>query len=264
VLGCFCTACGECYFCRRGDFHRCVTGGTFGHGATLGNLQGSQADLVLVPYADMVLRRVPEGMSDEVAVFAGDVMGTGFHAVAHGGVSEGDTCVVLGLGPVGLCAVQAARCVGAAQVIAVDTVPERLELAARFGAETVDITHGDAKGPVRDATDGRGADVTIEAVGDARALDMAIRLTRDTGTISAIGVYAERQEVHMGLIWIKALTLMTGQANVIGLVDRIVSLLADGSLDPLPLISHRLSLDEAAEAYALADRKVAMKALLVT
>ena len=96
------------FFCARGDFHKCDRGRVFGHGATLGSLQGAQAELLLVPNADLTLRRVPEGMSDEVALFAGDVMGTGYHAVVETGVGPGSTVAVLGLGPVGLCAVQAA------------------------------------------------------------------------------------------------------------------------------------------------------------
>src|SRR5918994_431127 len=107
VLGTYCTACGECFFCARGDFHQCDRGRVFGHGATLGSLQGAQAELLLVPNADLTLRRVPDGMSDDVALFAGDVMGTGWHAVAETGVEPGSTAAVLGLGPVGLCAVQA-------------------------------------------------------------------------------------------------------------------------------------------------------------
>src|SRR5918997_1340857 len=120
VLGCYCSACGSCFFCRRGDFHKCDDGRVFGHGATLGNLQGAQAELVLVPHADLTLRRVPEGMSDDVALFAGDVMATGYHAVVDAGVAPGDSVAVVGLGPVGLCAVQAARAAGAAHVLAVD------------------------------------------------------------------------------------------------------------------------------------------------
>src|SRR6202451_3604477 len=108
VLGCFQTACGTCYFCRRGLYHRCLESRTFGHGAALGSLQGTQADMALVPHANLVLRRVPERMSSDVALFAGDVMGTGFHAVQASGLGPGDVVAVLGLGPVGLCAVQAA------------------------------------------------------------------------------------------------------------------------------------------------------------
>src|SRR6185437_14235199 len=109
VLGCFQTACGHCFFCHRGLFHKCDSSRTFGHGAALGSLQGTQADSALVPGADLVLRKVPAGMSDEVALFAGDVMGTGYHAVDDSGLRPGDVAAVLGLGPVGLCAVQAAR-----------------------------------------------------------------------------------------------------------------------------------------------------------
>ena len=135
VLGCFHTACGSCFFCMRGEYHKCDESRVFGHGATLGSLQGAQAEQVLVPRANLTLRRVPDGMSDDAALFAGDVMGTGYHAVVSAGVRPGDTVVVLGLGPVGLCAAQAARASGAAQVIAVDSVGERLEVAQEFGAQ---------------------------------------------------------------------------------------------------------------------------------
>ncbi|HYM54801.1 MAG TPA: alcohol dehydrogenase catalytic domain-containing protein, partial [Solirubrobacteraceae bacterium] len=156
VLGCFQTACGHCFFCRRGWFHKCDASRTFGHGAALGSLQGTQAEQALVPNADLVLRKVPNGMSDDVALFAGDVMGTGYHAVVDGGLRPGDVAAVLGLGPVGLCAVQAARAVGAAQVIAIDSVPERLAMAQSFGARAVHLTDGDPRAAAREATGGRG------------------------------------------------------------------------------------------------------------
>src|SRR3954454_19315068 len=91
VLGCYCSACGNCFFCRQGQYHKCDEGRVFGHGATLGSLQGAQAEQVLVPHANLTLRRVPEGMSDDAALFAGDVMGTGFHAIADTGLKPGDT-----------------------------------------------------------------------------------------------------------------------------------------------------------------------------
>src|SRR5450759_4974903 len=262
VLGCFQTACGHCFFCRRGLFHKCDSSRTFGHGATLGSLPGTQAEQALVPNADLVLRRVPEGMSDDVALFAGDVMGTGYHAVEQSGLQPGEVAAVLGLGPVGLCSVQAARAVGAAHVIAIDTVAERLAMAESFGAQPVHLTEGDPRAAVREATDGRGADVAIDAVGDPRALDLALRLTRKCGTVQAIGVYAERCEVHMGLLWIKALSLGSGHANVIGHVDTVVEMMSAGQLDPTPLVTHHMSLEEAPEAYALYDRREALKIVL--
>jgi 2-desacetyl-2-hydroxyethyl bacteriochlorophyllide A dehydrogenase len=262
VLGCFQTACGECFFCRRGLFHKCDASRTFGHGAALGSLQGTQADQALVPHADLVLRKVPEGMGDEVALFAGDVMGTGYHAAVESGLQPGDTAAVLGLGPVGLCAVQAALAVGAAHVVAIDTVADRLEMAKSFGAQPVHLTEEDPRAVVRELTGGRGVDACIDAVGDPRALELAIRLTRKCGTIQTIGVYAERCEVHMGLFWIKALKMCSGHANVIGHVDQVLELMSSGRLDPSPLVTHHMSLDQAPEAYALYDRREALKIVL--
>jgi 2-desacetyl-2-hydroxyethyl bacteriochlorophyllide A dehydrogenase len=262
VLGCYCSACGECFFCRRGDFHKCDKGRVFGHGKTLGSLQGAQAEQVLVPNANLTLRRVPDGMPNESALFAGDVMGTGFHAVRSAELERGATAGVLGLGPVGLCAVQAAFAEGAEAVIAIDSVPERLEMAESFGATALHLTEDDVRGRVKDLTEGRGTDVTVDAVGHQQAFDMACRLTRKAGTVSAIGVYAERMEVHMGVVWIKALTVRTGHANVIGHVDAVLDLMSSGKLDPAPLVTHHMRLEEAPEAYAVYDRKEALKIVM--
>jgi 2-desacetyl-2-hydroxyethyl bacteriochlorophyllide A dehydrogenase len=262
VLGCFQSACGHCWFCRRGWFHKCEQSRTFGHGAALGSLQGTQAERALIPSAELVLRKVPPGMSDEVALFAGDVMGTGYHAVADSGLQAGDVAAVLGLGPVGLCAVQVARACGAAHVIAVDTVPERLAMAESFGAQAVHLTEQDPRAAAREATAGRGVDVCIDAVGHPAALDLALRLTRKCGTVQAVGVYAERAELHMGLLWIKSLHLCSGHANVIGHVDRVLAMMSAGLLDPSPLVTHHMSLEDAPEAYALYDRREALKIVL--
>lgn len=262
VLGCFQTACGRCFFCRRGCFHKCEHSRTFGHGAALGSLQGTQAEQALIPGADLVLRKIPSGMSDEAALFAGDVMGTGYHAVVESGLCAGDSVAVLGLGPVGLCAVQAARAAGAARVIAVDTVPERLAMAESFGAQAVHLTDGDPRGAAREATEGRGVDVCIDAVGHPQAFDLALRLTRKCGTVHAVGVYAERAEVHMGVLWIKSLCVCAGHANVIAHVDRVLAMMSAGLLDPTPLVTHHMALEEAAEAYALYDRHEALKIVL--
>ena len=262
VLGCFHSACGTCWFCRHGNYHRCLQSRTFGHGATLGSLQGTQAEMALVPHANLVLRRVPEGMSSDVALFAGDVMGTGFHAVESSGLRPGDVAAVLGLGPVGLCAVQVARAAGAAHVFAIDTVPERLAVAEAFGAEPVHLREQDPRAMVRAATEDRGVDVCIDAVGHPEVLDTAIRLTRACGSVQCIGVYAERVEVHMGLLWLKSLTLRGGQANVIAHVDRVLAMMSAGVLDPSPLVTRHMTLEQAPEAYAVYDRREALKIVL--
>ncbi len=261
VLGCFHTACATCSSCLRGDYHRCRNGQTFGHGSKLGDLQGAQAEQLLVPRANLTLRRVPEGMSAEVALFAGDVMGTGYHAVAHAEMKAGDSVAVLGLGPVGLCAVQAALAGGAAKVFAIDTVEQRLAMAAEFGATPLHLTEDEPKRAVRAATDG-GADVVVDAVGDPGPLDLAVSLARDAGTVSGIGAYAGRGEVPLGLAWLKGLQLRLGLANVIAHVDRVLALMEAGKLDPAPLVTHHMPLDQAAEAYRLYDQREALKIVL--
>ena len=262
VLGCFHTACGSCFFCMRGQYHKCDEARVFGHGATLGSLQGAQAEQVLVPRANLTLRRVPEGMSDDAALFAGDVMGTGYHAVVAAGLSPGDAVVVLGLGPVGLCAVQAARASGAARVVGVDTVPDRLEVARSFGAEAVHLTEEDPRAAVKQATEGRGADVVVDAVGHPDALDMACRMARKSGTVSVVGVYAERCEVHMGVVWIKALRIVTGHANVIAHVDPVLAMMDAGLLDPTPLVSRHMKLEDAPAAYEAYANREALKIVM--
>ncbi len=189
-------------------------------------------------------------------------MGTGYHAVTETGVGPGSSVAVLGLGPVGLCAVQVALAEGATKVIAVDTVDERLELARSLGAEPVHLTEEDPRAAVKAATEKRGVDVTVDAVGHPDALDLACRLTRKAGTVSVTGVYAERLELHMGIVWIKALTLKTGHANVIKHVDPVLERLASGALDPSSLVTHHMKLDDAAEAYDVYDRREALKIVL--
>jgi 2-desacetyl-2-hydroxyethyl bacteriochlorophyllide A dehydrogenase len=262
VLGCFHTACATCTACLRGDYHRCEQQRTFGHGSHLGDLQGAQAELLIVPRANLTLRRVPEGMSDEVALFAGDVMGTGYHAVAHAGMKAGDTVAVLGLGPVGLCAVQAALAGGAVKVFAIDSVAARLEMAASFGAAPVHLTEEEPKKAVRAATGGRGVDVVVDAVGDPAPLAMAVSLCRDAGTVSGIGAYSGKGEVPLGLAWLKGLQLRLGLANVIAHVDRVLALIEAGRLEPAPLVTHHMKLDDAAEAYEIYDNREALKIVL--
>ncbi|MGH2961015.1 MAG: zinc-binding dehydrogenase [Solirubrobacterales bacterium] len=262
VLGTYCTACGGCFFCRRAEYHKCDEGRVFGHGATLGSLQGAQAELVLVPHANLVLRRVPEGVSDDAALFAGDVAGTAYHAIADTGFEPGSSVAVLGLGPVGLCSVQVAKAAGAGQVVAVDTVEDRLRMAESLGATPVHLTEQDPRGEVKRLTEERGVDLAVDAVGHPDALDLACRVARKAGTVSVTGVYAERVEVHMGVVWIKALTLRTGHANVIGHLDRVLAMLASGVLDPTPLVTHHMGLDEAPDAYAVYDRREALKIVM--
>ena len=262
VVGCFVTACGNCWFCHHGAFHKCVDAKIFGHGEISGGLQGAQAEQLLVPHANLTLRKAPESVSDDAALFAGDVLATGYHAVTSLDVAMGDTVAVLGLGPVGLCAVQVAKAAGAAVVIAIDSVPERLEMARAFGAQPVHLTDEDPRGAVKAVTEGRGVDATIEAVGHPDALEMAIRLTRSAGRVNITGVYGARTEVHMALLWNKGLKITSGQANVIKHVDDVLGLIEHGVIDPTPLVTHHMKLADAPEGYAAYDRREALKIVL--
>jgi threonine dehydrogenase-like Zn-dependent dehydrogenase len=147
-------------------------------------------------------------------------------------------------------------------VIAIDTVEQRLELARSFGATPVHLTEESPRDVVKSLTGARGVDVAVDAVGHPDALDLAIRLARMAGTVVPIGVYAEPCQVHMGLVWLKGVTLKGGPANVIGHVDRVLSMLQSGALDPTPLVTHHMPLEDAPEGYAIYDRREALKIVL--
>jgi alcohol dehydrogenase len=135
-------------------------------------------------------------------------------------------------------------------------------VAAAFGATTVHLTEDDVRASVKEVTEGRGADVTVDAVGHPEAFDLACRLTRKAGAVSVVGVYAERMEVHMAMVWLKSLTIHTGHANVIAHVDGVLDLMQQGKLNPLPLVTHHMKLEDAPEAYAVYDRREALKIVM--
>ena len=143
-----------------------------------------------------------------------------------------------------------------------DTVDARLEMARSLGATPIHASDEDAGARVKAETGGRGADVTVEAVGHPIALETACRLARKGGTVSVIGVYAERAEVHMGIVFIKGLRLVAGLANVIAHLDPVLALMAAGRLDPTPLVTREMKLTDAADAYEAFDRRDALKILL--
>ena len=234
VLGCFHTACATCAACLRSDYHRCERGRTFGHGSKLGDLQGAQAEQLLVPRANLTLRRVPEGMSDEVALFAGDVMGTGYprgRPRRDAGRRHGRRARARAGRPL--------RGAGGAGCWRDPGLRDRLgrgdgwRWRRAFGATFRSTSPRRSRsGWSRAATEGRGVDIVVDAVGDPAPLAMAISLARDAGTVSGIGAYAGRGEVPLGLAWLKGLTLRLGLANVIAHVDRVLALIEAGKLDP--------------------------------
>ena len=257
VVSPFTTSCGSCFYCRLGLTARCERGQLFGWVEKGRGLHGVQAELVRVPLADSTLVPIPEETPPEEALFAGDVLATGWFGAESAGAAPGRMVAVVGCGPVGLMAVIAARELGAERVFAIDALPERLALAERWGAEPVDFQREDAVGRIRDATEGRGLDGVVEAVGSPQASRLAYELVRPGGTIAAVGVHVEdRLAFKPGEIYDKNLTYRAGRCPARSYMDRLLPLIRSRKYDLGTLISHRLPLEEGPRGYDLFDRRV--------
>jgi threonine dehydrogenase-like Zn-dependent dehydrogenase len=264
VVVAFDIVCGHCWFCRRGQTALCEDFRNLGAGPFGGSLGGAQAELVRVPFADANLLAVPHDMEDERALFVGDILTTGYYGAAIGGIRPEDTVAVVGAGPVGFFCVQAARVHGAARVLALDMEPDRLALSERVGATAINVRERNPQTAVDELTEGRGADVVIEAVGDEKAYESATRMVRRGGTVSVVGMYVgERADVPLGVYWTRALRIVfAGICPVHAWWDRAMEAVKAGRIDPLPIISHRLPLREAAHGYQLFEDRIATKVLL--
>jgi alcohol dehydrogenase len=251
---------GTCGHCRAGRVSQCHGRAMFGYSGVYPRLDGGQAELVRVPAADRSLLALDDAVTDDAAIFCADILPTGYASVVRGGVGVGDTVVVLGCGPVGLMAVLCAVGV-AGRVIAVDGIADRRTLAHRLGAETVDPAA--AEETVLAATGGLGADVVIEAAGAPGALDASLRLCRGRGTISVVGAHFEPDyPLDNGRMFEKELTLRFTIGDPAHDRERLLGLVADGRLDPTLVLTHRLSLSEAAEGYRMFDAREATKVVL--
>jgi alcohol dehydrogenase len=257
-------ACGRCWFCRRGQTQLCDRWRMLGAGLFGGDLAGAQAELVRVPMADVNLLAVPDEVDDERAVFVGDVLTTGWYGASVSEIREGETVAVVGAGPVGFLLVQAARARGAGTVLVLEREAERLVLAERAGGVPVDVTARNPRTAVDEATGGRGADVVIDAVGHPEAFASAIDVVRRGGRVTVVGMYTgERIDAPLGVWWARALDLrFAGICPVHAWWDRAMEEVRSGRLDPMPLVSHRMPLDDAAEGFALFDARRATKVLL--
>ena len=265
VVVAFNIACGACWFCIRGETQLCDQFRNLGAGAFGGSLAGAQATHVRIPYADANLLRIPDDIDDERALFVGDILTTGVYAASIGAIEPGDSVAVVGCGPVGFFCIQAARALGAGQVFGIDLEPERLALAESVGAVPVDARRQHPATALADATDGRGADVVLEAVGTPSAFESAVGIVRRGGRVVVVGVYAgESVELQLGVYWARALSLrFSGICPVHTWWERAMDEVRSGRIDPTPLISHRLPLEDAIEGYALFDRREATKVVLI-
>jgi 2-desacetyl-2-hydroxyethyl bacteriochlorophyllide A dehydrogenase len=245
VLTASVAGCGHCDGCATGDPVTCIHGGqVFGSGM----LPGGQATAVAVPAADFQLLAIPEGMTDESALLLTDNLGTGWAGAKRADIPPGGTVVVLGLGAVGLCAVRAAIALGAGQVLAVDPVAGRRDLAAASGATPID---GPTVASVLEVTGGRGADAVIDAVALDTTLDDAFASVRAGGTVSVIGVHdLEPYPLQILLSLFRSVTLRMTTAPVHQTWPQLIPLIADGTLKTDGIFTHEFALDDAAAAYA--------------
>jgi threonine dehydrogenase-like Zn-dependent dehydrogenase len=264
VVASFHVACGECWFCARGrsalcEDHRILGAGPFG-----GDLPGAQAELVRIPVADVNLLAIPDTVDDERAMFVGDVLTSGVYAAALAAPGEEDTVAVVGVGPLGACIVQALRAAGSDRVYAIDRDRERLRIVEAHGVIPVEADRVNPEMVLARATADRGADIAIDAVGAPSAYATAVDVVRRGGRLVVMGTYAgEVVELQLGVYWARALEVrFGGETPIHAWWGTTMEMVVDGRLDPLPLVSHRLSLEEAPAAYGLFERREATKILL--
>jgi threonine dehydrogenase-like Zn-dependent dehydrogenase len=264
VVIAFHIACGACWFCGRGQTQLCDRWRMLGAGLFGGELPGTHAELVRVPVADVNLLAVPEDVDDERAVFLGDVLTTAWYGASVSAIEPRDTVAVVGAGPLGHLVALAAVSLGAGAVLALDREAGRLALAERAGVLPIDVSARNVKTAVDAATGGRGADVVIDAVGHPDAFASAIDVVRRGGRVTVLGMYTgERVDLPLGVWWARALDVrFAGICPVHAWWERSMAELRAGRIDPLPLVSHRLPLDEAPDGFALFDARRATKVLL--
>lgn len=288
VLVPFNISCGRCAFCKQELYGNChesnsqatAVGAIFGYSHTAGGFDGGQAEYARVPYADVGPTVIPPGMDLDDAVLLTDVVPTGYQAAEMGGIKPGDTVVVFGAGPIGIMAAKCCWLFGAARVIIIDRIDYRLEFAKNY-AQCEAYNFDDLEDPVlfiKKITDWFGADVCIDAVGceadgdpmqtitgrklllqggSATALHWAINSVKKGGIISIVGVYGPIHNlVPIGNVLNKGLTIRANQASVKRLLPRLIEHVQAGRLNPKGLITHRLPLEEAANAYRMFSEKI--------
>ena len=248
------TFCGECFFCKRGFVNNCTDPDG---GWALGcRIDGGQAEYVRIPFADNGLTVIPDHVSDEQALFNGDILSTGYWAAKIGELNPADTVDVIGAGPTGLCTMMCARLYTPARIIAIDTDEYRLNLAKEKGLADITLVPGrdDPEKVIKELTDGRGADTVFEVAGGADTFQTAWKIARPNAVVVVVAMYEEAQELPLPDMYGKNLVFKTG--GVDGSYCReIMDLTACGKLDAGFLITHRCSLNDIMNAYDIFENK---------
>lgn len=265
VVSCI-SACGRCAYCIAGLNSHCLGAeGQSGIGWILGHLiDGTQAEYVRIPYADTSLHRLPEEVSNTQGAMLSDILPTGFEiGVRSGNVQPGDTVAVVGAGPIGLSVILTASLYGAAQVFALDLEEARLELARSFGAtQTFLASSPDWRSTVLEMTGGRGADVSVEAVGIPDTFQMAVDLVRPGGHVANVGVHGKPVQLHLEDLWIQNLTITTGLVNA-NTTPMLLRLVASGRLPAEQFATHEFAFYEFMDAYDTFSKPAETSALKV-
>ncbi|WP_327138764.1 zinc-dependent alcohol dehydrogenase family protein [Nocardia sp. NBC_01327] len=241
------SSCGTCRFCRESRYGQCLGGG----GWILGHLiDGTQAELVRVPFADTSTHRIPDGLSDERILMLADILPTSYEVgVRNGRVGPGDVVAIIGAGPIGLAAVMTSKLYSPSHIVVIDIVDSRLDAAHKLGADTViNSRTTDASAAIAALTDGLGADVVMEAVGTPETFELAVELVRAGGHVANIGVHGAPATLHLEKIWIRDLTITTGLVDT-STTPTLIRLLEGWQLDPTALVTHRFGFDEFPAAY---------------
>ncbi|MDR1159015.1 MAG: alcohol dehydrogenase catalytic domain-containing protein, partial [Syntrophomonadaceae bacterium] len=209
--------CGQCFYCKKGNISMCTSGTVFGGRAVTSEIpHGCQTELVRIPYASQIMHKIPSHLSDDDVLFVGDILSTGFFGAERGEIKLGDTVVIIGAGPVGVCAAIGARLLGAAQIIMLDMEAYRLQIAKEQNLAdiVVNIKSEDTLQVILDSTGGRGADVVIEAVGSSQSFQDAFNYIRAGGTVSLLGVYTAETTFAINKHWRKNLNVKMGLVEV--------------------------------------------------
>lgn len=262
VVAAMYVACGRCPACVSGDHRRCPQFKMFGMGEAWGNLPGGQAEYVRVPLADMTLRKIPDNLSDESTIFTGDILATAFSALRQSGIVEGDTVAIVGAGPLGQLIAMCAPIFGAGQVFVIDVVPERLEEVKQFGAITIDAREQNPRKLIKEATNGLMCDAVFEAAGNVPAMETAFSLPRPNGAVVLVGILVDEHfPLTAGDLWLRNTKVIPVLGAPYSHRDELLKLIANGKIDAAQLITDRIPLSGAAEAYAAFDRKELQKAI---
>lgn len=252
VMSPFTASCGTCFYCLQGLTCRCIHSQLFGWRENGKGLHGGQSEYVRVPLADSTLVRLPEGITPEEGLLLGDVLSTGFFCARQADVKPGGTYVVVGCGPVGLMAVIGACELGAAQVFAVDTVAERLAKAKEFGATPIDASKGSVQDYILDATQGRGADGTLEAVGSHSAVRLTFELVRPGGIVSSVGVCNDANLAFSPVeAYNKNLTYKIGRCPARFMMDQLIPMVQKKKYNIASIFTHRMKLEEGRKGYEI-------------